>query len=83
LQGYDYSQSGAYFITICTQNQECLFGHVLDGEMVLNDAGRLVAEEWMKSAGIRNEESLNSIREYIVNNPMKWDGDEMNPCRSG
>ncbi|MCK9295183.1 MAG: hypothetical protein M0P70_08855 [Desulfobulbaceae bacterium] len=28
LQGYDYSQAGAYFITICTHNRECLFGAV-------------------------------------------------------
>jgi hypothetical protein len=26
LKGYDYSQARLYFITICTQNQECLFG---------------------------------------------------------
>jgi putative transposase len=32
---------------------------------------------------IRDEESLDSIMEYIVNNPMKWDGDEMNPLRNG
>ena len=45
LQGYDYSQAGAYFVTICTQNRECLFGDVLDGKMVLNDAGRMV-QKW-------------------------------------
>jgi len=61
LKGYDYSQAGAYFITICTQNRECLFGHVLDGEMVSNDAGRMVAEEWMKSADIRNEIELDAF----------------------
>ncbi|HXF70107.1 MAG TPA: transposase [Thermoflexus sp.] len=46
LRGYDYSQPGAYFITICTQNRECLFGEVVDGEMELNDAGQMVAEQW-------------------------------------
>ncbi|MGC8787350.1 MAG: transposase [Anaerolineae bacterium] len=25
LPGYDYTQPGAYFVTICTQNRECLF----------------------------------------------------------
>ena len=25
LKNYDYSQNGAYFITICTHNRECLF----------------------------------------------------------
>jgi hypothetical protein len=38
LKGYDYSQAGLYFITICVQNRECVFGNVVDGEMVLNDA---------------------------------------------
>jgi REP element-mobilizing transposase RayT len=42
LRGYDYSQEGAYFITFCTQKQECLFGDIKDGKMVLNDAGRMI-----------------------------------------
>jgi REP element-mobilizing transposase RayT len=28
LKGYDYSKAGLYFITICTQNRECLFGEI-------------------------------------------------------
>ena len=44
LKGYDYSQAGAYFITICTRNRECLLGEIADGGMVLNDAGRMLAE---------------------------------------
>ena len=40
LKEYDYSQNGAYFVTICVQNRECLFGEIVDGEMVLNDAGK-------------------------------------------
>ena len=46
LPGYDYSQAGAYFVTICTQNRRCLFGNVVNVEMVLNHAGRVVAESW-------------------------------------
>ena len=46
LQGYDYSQSGAYFVTIVAQNRECLFGEIVDGAMQLNNAGRMVATEW-------------------------------------
>ena len=46
LKGYDYSQPGAYFVTICTQNGECLFGRVIDGRMQLNDAGRMVQSVW-------------------------------------
>lgn len=156
LKGYDYSQPGAYFVSICTQNRECLFGDMVDGEMVLNDAGRMVSETWewlatqydhveldewvimpnhmhgiivivgigrggsrtaptekrkpigrligafktvstkrineiRKTHGailwqrnyyehiIRNENELNRIREYIVNNPMKWELDREKP----
>jgi len=42
LKGYDYSQAGLYFITICTQNRECLFGDIKNGEIILNDAGEMV-----------------------------------------
>jgi putative transposase len=42
LQGYDYSQAGAYFVTICTQNRERLFGDIVDGKMALNDAGTMI-----------------------------------------
>lgn len=156
LQGYDYSRSGAYFVRICAQNRECLFGDIVDGKMVLNDAGKIVAGEWMKSGEIRdeiesgewvvmpnhfhgivmirrgdrpvaptmpgprpksigslmsgfkpavtkrineirntpdvklwqrnyyehvirNDDELNRIREYIANNPMKWEMDRENP----
>jgi len=45
LKGYDYSQAGLYFLTICVQNHECLFGTIRGGEMVLNDAGKMI-EKW-------------------------------------
>ncbi len=50
LKGYDYSQSGAYFVTICTQGRECLFGDVVDGEMRLNEAGCMIQKWWNESA---------------------------------
>jgi len=163
LKYYDYSQAGAYFVTICTYNKKCLFGEVIDGKMVLNQFGKVVEREWLrtteirpnmqldkfiimpnhmhgiviidesnvgatgrsplpkgptpKSIGaiaagfksvatrrindlrgtpytpvwqrnyyehvIRNEDDLSEIREYIVNNPMKWDLDVENPNNSG
>ncbi len=46
LKGYDYTQAGAYFVTICTQGKECLFGKIDDGEMCKNDAGRMIQEVW-------------------------------------
>jgi REP element-mobilizing transposase RayT len=162
LSGYDYSRPGAYFATICTQKRWCLFGSIVNGEMRLNDAGRIVQEVWgelparfpqvgidnfivmpnhihgiilvgaqfiapsnsppenpardvighaprvgeiiraykamstreIRRTGkadfswqrnyyehiVRNEESLNRIQEYIVNNPSQWDVDRENPA---
>ncbi len=161
LPGYDYSQAGMYFVTICTNQKECLFGEIIDGEMRLNECGEIVGKRWneiplhypnvkldecvimpnhvhgiialensrlvgaqhaaplqninvapgslgaivrsFKSAVtkrineigsmtgitiwqrnyhehiIRDEKSLNQIREYIVNNPAQWEMDNENP----
>jgi len=46
LKGYDYAEAGAYFVTICAQNRECLFGEIVDGEMRVNDAGKVIARWW-------------------------------------
>lgn len=48
LREYDYSANGAYFVTICTQARECLFGDISAGEMHLNEAGRMVETWWQK-----------------------------------
>ena len=47
LKEYDYSQPGAYFITICTHNKQCRFGKVFDGDMVLNELGVIAREQWL------------------------------------
>jgi putative transposase len=46
LQKYDYSSGGAYFVTICVQQRECLFGENSVGQMILNGAGKMVNEIW-------------------------------------
>jgi putative transposase len=48
LKGFDYSSPGAYFITICTQHRECLFGEIADGVMLLNPAGEMVTHWWLE-----------------------------------
>ncbi len=48
LNGYDYSRAGLYFVTICVQDRLCLFGDVVNGEMMLNDSGKMVENEWLK-----------------------------------
>jgi putative transposase len=47
LKEYDYSQPGAYFITICTKKRECLFGEIEDGQMRINDLGEIVQLSWL------------------------------------
>jgi REP element-mobilizing transposase RayT len=154
LKGYDYSQAGAYFVTICTEDRTCLFGDVAGGQMHLNDAGRIILSQWealpvrfsgveldvfgvmpnhlhgilvlattaesaappvlgeivgafkslttdlyikgVKQSGwlpfrgrlwqrnfhehiIRNEKTLQRIRQYIVDNPIHWEIDPENP----
>ncbi|MDO9081526.1 MAG: transposase [Desulfuromonadales bacterium] len=156
LQRYDYSSAGAYFVTICTQNRECLFGEMEDGAMRLNDAGKVAEQCWQEIPGhfpqveldefvvmpnhvhgilvigesgvaagkrpagtsrtigsvvrgfkigvtkwmrqahpihavwqrnywehiIREEVELEQIREYIRNNPVRWELDQLYPgCR--
>ncbi len=44
MQGYDYSQAGLYYVTICTQGRECLFGNITDKKMILNDIGTIAYE---------------------------------------
>ncbi|GMT48212.1 MAG: hypothetical protein IEMM0007_1778 [bacterium] len=63
LKGYDYSQEGLYFITICTQNRSCLFGEIKEGEMVLNDAGIMIKTVWHKIPEYYHEFN---IHEFIV-----------------
>ncbi len=46
LKDYDYSQPGAYFVTICMKGKECLFGEINGGIMILNDSGRMVEMVW-------------------------------------
>ena len=46
LRNHDYSQSGYYFITICTKNRECLFGDIVNGEIKLNNMGKIIENVW-------------------------------------
>lgn len=47
LKGYDYTQAGAYFVTICTKDRACLFGDVADGVMRLDQMGHIVRQCWL------------------------------------
>ena len=51
--GFDYRDPGTYFVTICTQHREHLFGEIRHGVMGLNDNGCVVADELQKTPTIR------------------------------
>lgn len=61
LNGYDYSQNGAYFVTICTHEREHLFGEIVSEVMVLNAFGKIAQEEWARTAGIWCEIELDAF----------------------
>jgi len=63
LQGYDYSTPGFYFITICTNQKECLFGGVVNGKMYMNECG-VVALDYWKRIDTRYPNTI--IHEHIV-----------------
>lgn len=162
LPGYDYSQTGAYYVTICVNEHRCIFGDILGETIQLNAAGLIVRQYWLElqrafthlavdefvvmpnhihgivilmgtpslpdpkdpdvhaTLGdiiqwfktmttnayiravrsenwpafdrrlwqrgyyehiIRNDIDLQRVREYFVNNPMKWSVDKYNPAR--
>jgi len=83
LKGYDYSQAGLYFVTICVQDKINLFGDIQNGEMVLNNAGEMV-KKWYKELenkfpDIKNHEMVimpnhfHCIIENIGNTPVGAD----------
>ena len=55
LRGWDYASSGHYYITIVTAGRERIFGDIINGEMILNDLGQIVYDEFFKSFEIREE----------------------------
>ena len=63
LTGYDYSQCGYYFITVCTQGRRCLFGEIEKGRMILNDAGRMIGRWWNE---LKNKYTNIEIDEYVI-----------------
>ena len=81
LKGYDYSQAGAYFITICVMGRQHLFGQVVNKEMILNQLGQIAYNEWLNTPQLRPNVSLdvfvimpNHIHGIILINDMDAPG---------
>ena len=63
LTGYDYTQNGCYFLTICTRNRECLFGEIQNAEMFLSNIGEKVKDCWQE---IPNHFPQIVLHEYVI-----------------
>ena len=57
LQNWDYSSAGAYFLTVCTKDRECMFGDVVDGKMGLNEFGKFAHKCW---------EQIEKLHDFII-----------------
>lgn len=93
LKFWDYSKDGAYYVTICIKNRECVFGNIVNGKMELSEIGGIIRKYWQeipKHFGnmILDEfvvmpNHLHGIviidNKYdITNNPLKWELDNEN-----
>lgn len=63
LKGYDYSRAGLYFITICVQNRLHLFGEIVNGKLIFNDAASMVGK-WYNE--LQNKYPNIKLGEHIV-----------------
>ncbi len=97
LKGFDYSSPGAYFVTLVAFQRECLFGEVIDGCMRLSAFGKIVQRTGPTNCAIRrglrsgngiisnriirNENELQKIRKYILDNPLQWEFNQENPLK--
>ena len=61
LKDFDYSQKGAYFVTMVTQNRQLLFGNVENREMKINDGGDMVVKWWLELPNKFPEVDLGSM----------------------
>jgi REP-associated tyrosine transposase len=70
LKDWDYSTPWWYYVTICTKNFKSWFGQIKNGKMILNEFGKVVAEEWNKTKVIRKNVEL----DYYIIMPNHFHG---------
>ena len=63
LKEFDYSEPGDYFITICVDDRSCLFGEIVDSEMILNEAGKMISKWWLE---LKDKFSNVYLDEFII-----------------
>ncbi|HLF18831.1 MAG TPA: transposase [Candidatus Omnitrophota bacterium] len=63
LKGYDYSQCGYYFVTVCTKGRVEWFGNIRGDKMELNEYGKIVNDAWY---WLENQYEYVSLDEFII-----------------
>lgn len=63
LPKFDYSRAGAYYVTVCVQDKKILLGRVINGEIQLDEFGKLVEDSW---SWLENHYSYIELDEWIV-----------------
>lgn len=61
LKAWDYSTPWWYYVTICKKDMKCWFGIIKNGKMKLNDLGKVIEEEWIKTKVIRSNVDLDKF----------------------
>lgn len=63
LKHYDYSLPGWYYVTICVKRHQCRLGEIQNGEMSLNQIGKIVHQEWIYTSDLREYVELD---EFVI-----------------
>ena len=63
LKEYDYANAGAYFLTLCTWDRECMFGKISDGNILVIEYGRIANKCWEWLPG---QYSYIELDEYVI-----------------
>ncbi len=60
-KGWNYATPGWYFVTCNTAGNQAVFGAVINGTMVLNEAGKMVADMWRSVEAYHPEYRLDAF----------------------
>ncbi len=63
LENYNYSDNGWYFVTICAENREQVFGTIENNDVILNDIGNMIDQWWQKM--FKKYDDI-SIDKYVI-----------------
>ncbi len=63
LKGYDYSRTGVYFVTLCTDQRRYLLSTINQHEVALTEFGGVLAQKWQELA---RYDGRVAIDEYVL-----------------